>query len=462
MRKKIIAAAVAVVMFLGALPLAITAPNRSVDEIFAHFLAGPVERVFRPNVPVYAVEPVLAYPHVAGRLTDEFLQQGLHEANFVRYLAGLPADLVMDHAMNNRAQHGAALLAYSVQLTHSPRRPEQMEDEFFEMARQGTSASNLAWGAHSLWEAVLAYTHNSERNSISHLGHRRWILNPQLQRVGFGFVDRYSAMQVLDTSRRGRLDFDKILWPAMGNFPVEYMAGDQAWSVSLNPIIYDNTRTSNITVSLIRRIDGRVWRFTNENDDPNGNFFNVSTQAFGVPFCIIFRPYGIESYNSGDEFLVEISGVYLRTGIRTTITYEVSFFQLFEKIVLTIGEEQATATRSGRTEMFALDPNNGTTPILYQEITLVPLRSIVERMGGTMEFNDSNQNITIRYRDRVIRMGIGRHRVEVNGTFSNLDAVPQLINGTTMVPVRFISEQLGAAVRWNGDVQSVTIVYLPS
>jgi len=461
MIKKIIAAAVAGVVFIGASTV-ISAPTQqppSRQEIFAQFLAvRAVDSIVNTNVFPFDELPVLTYPHSAGVLSHQFVQQGLAEANFVRFLAGLPGDLVLDTSMNRHGQHGAVLLASEVQLTHSPPRPENMNERFFEQAFRGTSTGNLSWGANSLWEAIRAYMHNSDRNGISHLGHRRWILNPQLQRVGFGFANRFASMHVLDTSRRGTFAFDTIAWPAAGNFPVEYMAGSQAWSLSLNPLIYDNTRISNIEVSLTRRTDGRTWQFSANDNDTDGQFFNVSTHGFGVPFCIIFRPDGIYNYNPRDSFLVEVTGVYRIDGQRTTITYEVDFFRLFGKIVMRLADDNATEIVGSRNQTF----NLGAAPVIDEESgrTLVPLQSVVERMGGAVSFNEATQAIAVIFQDRTVQMWVGQFGVLVNGEALGIDVAPQVIDGAIMVPVRAV-EHLGAHVHWNGTAQSITVVYLP-
>lgn len=58
---------------------------------------------------------------------------------------------------------------------------------------------------------------------------------------------------------------------------------------------------------------------------------------------------------------------------------------------------------------------------------------------------------------RVIKLQIGNKIAYVDGNNLTLDVPPQIINGRTMVPVRFISEGLGADVQWDGATKTVTI-----
>jgi hypothetical protein len=472
MYKRLTTAILIICVFIGYSPLLLdstpTTPpitsERTKEQIFERFITtGAVDNHLSTAVSVFLEEPALQYPHAAGQLTTEFIRQGVAEANFVRYLAGLPYDLVSDHTLNNRAQHGAALLAAEVQLSLFPPKPENIAEQFYELAVQGTSSGNLSWGANTLYQAVRASMFNSDNQGIAELGHRRWLLNPTLMRIGFGYAERFSVIQVLDRSRRESVGNEITSWPAAGYFPVEYMAGNQAWSVSLNPSVYDNNRIDGISVLLTRRADGMVWSFSNEDDNPGGKFFNVSTHGYGVPFCIIFKPDDIERFEPDDEFAVEVLGVYRLNGEPAFITYEVSFFQLFAKIILTIGSETATAVSGNVLEVFDLSAGGGVTPIFdtVSGRTLVPLRTIVEYMGGRVNFIEESQTVVVNYRDRTVQMGINRRSVMVNGHIFNTDAVPQIMNGLTMVPVRFLSESLGARVHWCGETQGVTIVYLP-
>jgi hypothetical protein len=48
-------------------------------------------------------------------------------------------------------------------------------------------------------------------------------------------------------------------------------------------------------------------------------------------------------------------------------------------------------------------------------------------------------------------------KLVINGQQVNTDVPPQIVNGTTLVPIRVISESLGAKVNWDGDTQTVTV-----
>ena len=56
-------------------------------------------------------------------------------------------------------------------------------------------------------------------------------------------------------------------------------------------------------------------------------------------------------------------------------------------------------------------------------------------------------------------MQIGKKSATVNGKEVVLDVAPFIVNGRTLVPIRFISETFGAQVNWDGNTKTVTIVY---
>lgn len=89
--------------------------------------------------------------------------------------------------------------------------------------------------------------------------------------------------------------------------------------------------------------------------------------------------------------------------------------------------------------------------------TLVPLRGIFEKLGANVKFNQSNQTIDASRGNTSIKLKIGSKNAEVNGTKMTLSVPAQVKNGTTLVPLRFISESLNANVQWDQKNKKVTI-----
>lgn len=96
-------------------------------------------------------------------------------------------------------------------------------------------------------------------------------------------------------------------------------------------------------------------------------------------------------------------------------------------------------------------------PFVQNGRTLVPLRFIGEQLGATIAWDQAEQRVTYTKGNTVIQLWIGRQEAMVDGQAVALDVPPQIVNGRTMVPVRFVAQALGAAIGWNGETSEVTI-----
>ena len=86
----------------------------------------------------------------------------------------------------------------------------------------------------------------------------------------------------------------------------------------------------------------------------------------------------------------------------------------------------------------------------------VPAREIANALGGSVWWNGSSKTVGINKGSTKIAFVIGARTARVNGR--NVSMPPSyLINGVTMVPVRFITESLGQSVSWNGETKNVNI-----
>jgi hypothetical protein len=106
-----------------------------------------------------------------------------------------------------------------------------------------------------------------------------------------------------------------------------------------------------------------------------------------------------------------------------------------------------------------IDPGKGTVPISKEGHTLVPIRAIIENMGGTVGWDDKEKRIDIMLNGTMVKVWIGKKDAEVNGQSIRMEVAPETINDRTMLPLRFIAENLGAKVEWEGKTQTITIYY---
>lgn len=96
-------------------------------------------------------------------------------------------------------------------------------------------------------------------------------------------------------------------------------------------------------------------------------------------------------------------------------------------------------------------------PVIYGDITLVPLRGVFEKLGAEVEWDQSTQTVTVTKDNKAITLKNNSKDAFINNTLHKLDTEPQLLNNRIMVPLRFISETLDAKVAWDGNTRTINI-----
>lgn len=87
----------------------------------------------------------------------------------------------------------------------------------------------------------------------------------------------------------------------------------------------------------------------------------------------------------------------------------------------------------------------------------IPLRAVVEALGAEVRWDARTQTVHGSRGSREFALPVGSRTAQVNGRSLNLDAPARLMSGTTMVPLRFVAEALGANVDWNASEQRVAV-----
>ena len=104
---------------------------------------------------------------------------------------------------------------------------------------------------------------------------------------------------------------------------------------------------------------------------------------------------------------------------------------------------------------------NDQQPAKIHDRVLVPLRGIFERLGATVKWDPSTQTVHARRGRRTIDLTIGVLDAAIDGQAAHLDVPASLVGGSTMVPLRFVSEALGASITWNDQQQEADIISPP-
>ncbi len=96
-------------------------------------------------------------------------------------------------------------------------------------------------------------------------------------------------------------------------------------------------------------------------------------------------------------------------------------------------------------------------PIISGSRVLVPLRGVFEKMGAIVAWDGTTQTVIAVRGDTTVRLQIGQRIAYVNDQTLQLDVPAMLVNSRTLVPLRFISESLGAKVDWQDASRTVFV-----
>ena len=105
-----------------------------------------------------------------------------------------------------------------------------------------------------------------------------------------------------------------------------------------------------------------------------------------------------------------------------------------------------------------IDEGRGTKPVVLNDRTVVPIRTIIEAFGGAVSWNQDTQTVTLTMNKDSISLIINSCDAYLNGSKNTLDVAPVIINERTMMPIRFIAEGFNLGVAWDGKTRTVSII----
>jgi photosystem II stability/assembly factor-like uncharacterized protein len=136
--------------------------------------------------------------------------------------------------------------------------------------------------------------------------------------------------------------------------------------------------------------------------------------------------------------------------------------QITLTLTLQIGSTTMSSTGSdGSSDTVTLDA----APVLGAgNRTLVPVRAVAEAMGGSVSWDAATRTAAITVGNDTLELTLGKNTAMFNGTPTPIDAdsrvLPLVVNGRTMLPLRFVMESLGADVTYDAPTKNITITYI--
>lgn len=100
---------------------------------------------------------------------------------------------------------------------------------------------------------------------------------------------------------------------------------------------------------------------------------------------------------------------------------------------------------------------SGTEPRMVGSRVMVPLRGVFEELGASVRWDGSTNTVYASRNNTNVQLRIGDTTAMVDGRSVMMDVPAQLVAGRTMVPLRFVSEALGAEVHWDAANEAVRI-----
>jgi N-acetylmuramoyl-L-alanine amidase len=88
---------------------------------------------------------------------------------------------------------------------------------------------------------------------------------------------------------------------------------------------------------------------------------------------------------------------------------------------------------------------------------MVPIRIISETLGAVVGWDDKEKKVSVTKDSLKIEMQLGKKEVVVNGEQLQLTEAPLNVKGTALLPLRFLAEKLGLKVSWNEEARSVNL-----
>ncbi|MGF9700148.1 N-acetylmuramoyl-L-alanine amidase [Paenibacillus sp. MABNR03] len=88
---------------------------------------------------------------------------------------------------------------------------------------------------------------------------------------------------------------------------------------------------------------------------------------------------------------------------------------------------------------------------------MIPIRVVAENLEFNVDWNQQARQVKIQQNDKVISLNVDQKQATVADKQVTLNTAPQILNKTLVVPIRFVSEQMGLSVKWNNQEK---IVYL--
>ncbi|WP_165845006.1 stalk domain-containing protein [Candidatus Cryosericum terrychapinii] len=244
-----------------------------------------------------------------------------------------------------------------------------------------------------------------------------------------------------------------------GRNDVEIIATDGAgnWANQKLTIYLDSMMPALSVDALPFPISSSVLSITGSAVDAGSGLKSLTINGIPVvPFLDGSFSEKLALVRGANSILVEATDKAGNTSSQTfTVTYGTSSTTAPSSlyVVLTIGS--ADMQVNGMTQKM------DAAPFIKDSRTLLPIRALIEALGGSVEWNASTKTATVMLGSRTVALTIGSKTALVDGKPVALDVAPMIVKGRTFLPLRAVAENLGLDLAWEPISRTISLTYWP-
>ncbi len=185
----------------------------------------------------------------------------------------------------------------------------------------------------------------------------------------------------------------------------------------------------------------------------NGDVTTVEFSKDGVYWAGFEMPENIGDiqriYPVGDRLIVQSGAYYHASTPPTYVSFDKQ--EVYSMVEEALADEQAYVKLNNT--ILGFDQ----PPVIENDRMLVPMRFLFEQMGEEVGWENETQTATVMGKNDVVSFSIDNTAATVNGAEKTMDVPARLINDKTMIPLRFLSEELGYTVEWDDETKTAKI-----
>ncbi|WP_322630830.1 stalk domain-containing protein [Aedoeadaptatus coxii] len=186
--------------------------------------------------------------------------------------------------------------------------------------------------------------------------------------------------------------------------------------------------------------------------DPNQMNWNVKNAQAAIDTESWKKPTGKGLNAPAAVFTLKPDG-HAYTAIEATFGNQSAYYLVdspgYTKLAMTVGKTAYTV--AGR--KMTMD----TTPVIENSRTLVPLRFVLESYGADVQWNPEERTAIVHYKGKTLELPTDRKEARINGKSVPLDVGAAIRDDRTVIPLRFVAENLGMEVYYGKSDRTISI-----